>query len=72
MNSAFADFIWADFFRRSIPIEFAWFWSGQKGVFSHETALMLHDLSGVLPHEKHMTVPAAWAYLRLQRPAWPI
>lgn len=46
----------------------AWLWSEQKGVFSHETALMLHELSDVLPHEKHMTVPAPWAHRRLKRP----
>ena len=26
-----------------------WLWSEQKGAFSHETALMLHDLSDALP-----------------------
>jgi predicted transcriptional regulator of viral defense system len=45
-----------------------WLWSGKAGVFSHETALMLHDLSDALPAKRHMTVPLAWAKKRLRLP----
>ncbi|MEQ8572029.1 MAG: type IV toxin-antitoxin system AbiEi family antitoxin domain-containing protein [Deltaproteobacteria bacterium] len=46
-----------------------WLWSGQAGVFSHETALMLHELSDVLPVEAHLTVPESWCTRRLRVPA---
>jgi hypothetical protein len=36
-----------------------WLWSRQEGVFSHETALALHDLSDVNPAKLHMTLPSA-------------
>lgn len=45
-----------------------WLWSEQKGVLSHETALMLHDLSDALPSKRHITVPASWAKRRLRIP----
>ncbi len=45
-----------------------WLWSERKGVFSHETALMLHDLSDALPSKRHMTVPSAWSKRRLRLP----
>jgi len=45
-----------------------WLWSEQKGVFSHDTALMLHDLSDALPAKRHMTVPAAWSKRRFRLP----
>lgn len=45
-----------------------WLWSQQQGVFSHETALMLHDLSDALPAKLHMTVPSAWSERRLRLP----
>ena len=45
-----------------------WLWSGREGVFSHETALALHDLSDVLPRRVHLTVPAAWRRRRLRVP----
>lgn len=45
-----------------------WLWSGQEGVFSHETALSLHCLSDALPASKHLTVPASWATRRLRVP----
>ena len=45
-----------------------WLWSDQEGVFSHETALMLHDLSDVLPRKVHLTLPLAWAKRRLRVP----
>ena len=45
-----------------------WLWSGRVGVFSHETALALYDLSDVLPASVHMTVPASWRTRRLRTP----
>lgn len=46
-----------------------WLWSARTGVFSHETALTLHDLSDVLPSRVHMTLPASWRARRLRVPA---
>ncbi|MEK7466006.1 MAG: type IV toxin-antitoxin system AbiEi family antitoxin domain-containing protein [Planctomycetota bacterium] len=46
----------------------AWLWSGHSGVFSHETALALHELSDAMPTAIHMTVPARWAGRRLRVP----
>ncbi len=43
-----------------------WLWSGQAGVFSHETALALHGLTGAQP--AHLTLPASWAKRRLVVP----
>ncbi len=37
-----------------------WLWSEKAGVFSHETALMLHQLSDALPRKVNLTLPAAW------------
>ncbi|NJK32853.1 MAG: hypothetical protein HC927_10835 [Deltaproteobacteria bacterium] len=34
-----------------------WLWSGRLGVFSHGTALSLHELSDLLPDRVHMTLP---------------
>lgn len=45
-----------------------WLWTEQVGVFSHETALALHDLSDALPSRVHMTVPAIWRRRRLRVP----
>ena len=45
-----------------------WLWSDRAGVFSHETALVLHELSDVLPARAHLTVPAKWRRRRLQVP----
>jgi predicted transcriptional regulator of viral defense system len=46
-----------------------WLWSEQAGVFSHETALALHDLSDSLPNKVHLTMPASWRQRRLRVPA---
>ena len=46
----------------------AWLWSEQAGVFSHQTALMLHGLSDVLPAQLQLTLPAAWRHRRLRVP----
>ena len=45
-----------------------WLWSEQEGVFSHQTALALHDLSDVLPAQVHLTLPEAWRQRRLRVP----
>lgn len=45
-----------------------WLWSEQSGVFSHETALMLHNLSDALPAKRYMTVPTGWSKRRLRLP----
>lgn len=36
-----------------------WLWAERDGVFSHETALALHDLSDVLPAKIHISLPTA-------------
>jgi predicted transcriptional regulator of viral defense system len=36
-----------------------WLWSERVGVFSHESALALHELSDVLPAKVHLTLPSA-------------
>ncbi|WP_438036669.1 DUF4365 domain-containing protein [Sorangium sp. So ce204] len=38
-----------------------WLQSGKTAVFSHHTALMLHELSDILPPRIHATVPPTWA-----------
>ena len=45
-----------------------WLWSDRAGVFSHETALALHQLSDALPSRAHLTLPVAWKSRRLQLP----
>ena len=45
-----------------------WLWSEQAGVFSHQTALALHDLSDVLPSRVHLTLPTGWQKRRLRVP----
>ena len=45
-----------------------WLWSEHMGVFSHQTALALHDLSDVLPSQVHLTLPDAWRTRRLRVP----
>ena len=45
-----------------------WLWSEKAGVFSHETALMLHNLSDALPRKVNVTLPADWAKRRLRVP----
>jgi hypothetical protein len=48
-----------------VPI---WLWSEGKGVFGHETALVLHGLSDVLPEHTFLTLPLTWSRRRLQAP----
>lgn len=45
-----------------------WLWSEKNGVFSHETALMLHNLSDALPRKVNLTLPTSWAKRRLRVP----
>ncbi len=45
-----------------------WLWSEQKGVFSHQTALALQDLSDILPSQVHLTLPESWQRRRLRVP----
>jgi predicted transcriptional regulator of viral defense system len=45
-----------------------WLWSEQAGVFSHDTALVLHGLSDALPARVHLTLPPDWAVRRLRVP----
>lgn len=47
----------------------AWLWSGSRGVVSHESALLLHDLSDALPARIHITVPADEESRRREVPA---
>lgn len=46
-----------------------WLWSDREGVYSHETALLLHRLSDVNPNLVVMTVPFAWSKRRVRTPA---
>jgi predicted transcriptional regulator of viral defense system len=45
-----------------------WLRFERAGVFSHETALALYDLSDVLPARVHLTLPLAWRRRRLRVP----
>jgi len=45
-----------------------WLWSERQGVFSHQTALALHELSDALPSKIHLSVPASWTSRRLRVP----
>lgn len=45
-----------------------WLWSQQEGVFSHQTALALHNLSDLLPAQLHLTLPIGWRSRRLRVP----
>lgn len=46
----------------------AWLWSERVGVCSHQTALVLHQLSDVLPSQLHLTLPSTWQTRRLRIP----
>lgn len=46
----------------------AWLWSKRLGVFSHETALALQQLSDALPARVHLTLPESWSPRRLVVP----
>jgi hypothetical protein len=37
-----------------------WLQTEKLGVFSHDTALALHELSDILPARQHITVPPGW------------
>jgi predicted transcriptional regulator of viral defense system len=46
-----------------------WLWFYRQGVFSHQTALTLHELSDALPSRVHLTLPTAWRHRRFRVPA---
>jgi predicted transcriptional regulator of viral defense system len=46
----------------------AWLWAERAAVFSHQTALALHQLSDVLPSQVHLTLPSDWVHRRLRVP----
>jgi predicted transcriptional regulator of viral defense system len=45
-----------------------WLWSEQMGVFSHSTALVLHDLSDLMPERVHLTMPESQRGRQRARP----
>ena len=45
-----------------------WLWSAREGVYSHATALALHDLSDVLPDLADLTLPLSRPARRLRLP----
>ena len=45
-----------------------WLWADRAAVFSHETALAMHDLSTALPARVHLTLPDSWRKRRLRIP----
>lgn len=45
-----------------------WLWSNREGVFSHETALALLQLSDALPAVHSLTLPSVWASRRMRVP----
>ncbi len=45
-----------------------WLWSEREGVFSHETALALHQLSDALPAKAYLTLPRRWKSRRVRVP----
>jgi predicted transcriptional regulator of viral defense system len=46
-----------------------WLWSEQLGVFSHSTALSLHELSDLMPERIHMTLPESQRGRQRELPA---
>jgi predicted transcriptional regulator of viral defense system len=45
-----------------------WLWSEREGVYSHTTALQLHQLSDAMPERATLTLPPRWAKRRLRVP----
>lgn len=45
-----------------------WLWSGREGVFSHDTALAMFNLSDAMPSRIHLTLPASWRGHRRKTP----
>jgi predicted transcriptional regulator of viral defense system len=45
-----------------------WLWSEREGVFSHTTALFLHQISDAMPSRIHLTLPPSWAQRRVKLP----
>lgn len=46
-----------------------WLWAERAAVFSHETALSMHELSDVMSAKAHITLPESWRCRRLRVPA---
>lgn len=44
---------------------YIWLASAREGVFSHETALALHQLSDILPSRIHVSLPPSWRRRKL-------
>lgn len=42
-----------------------WLATAREGVFSHETALALHQLSDILPSRFHLSLPPSWRRRKL-------
>lgn len=45
-----------------------WLWSARAGVFSHETALGLHELSDLMPSRIHISLPTHASHRRRKAP----
>lgn len=45
-----------------------WLWSNQQGIYSHETALALYELTNLMPAQLHLSVPTSWSARRLKVP----
>ncbi len=45
-----------------------WLWTHRAAVFSHETALALHELGDALPSVPTLTLPSTWRARRLRYP----
>lgn len=45
-----------------------WLWTEKMGIFSHDTALFLYNLSDALPRYTTITIPLAWKTRRLTTP----
>lgn len=45
-----------------------WLWTERQAIFSHQTALALHDLSDILPSNITLTLPIEWKTRRVRFP----
>jgi predicted transcriptional regulator of viral defense system len=45
-----------------------WLWSEREGIFSHQTALSLYELSDAFPASIHLTLPLSWKKRRVKVP----
>ena len=46
-----------------------WLWAERAGIYTHATALQLHQLSDAMPETATMTLPSSWTKRRLRVPA---